>query len=91
MNKLARAVTKCTKAWDKRVARLISYIHHTSEFRQYCYVNAEQDYFKILILHETGKTKNQQQVDSCVLWEVKHLYQKVVQEANVSFTQFNGV
>ena len=34
VNKLARAVTKC----DKRLARLISYIHHTSEYRQYCYV-----------------------------------------------------
>ena len=38
MNKLARAVTKWTKACDKRLARLISYIHHTCEFRQYCHV-----------------------------------------------------
>ena len=38
MNKLARAVTKRTKACDKRLARLISYIHHTSEYRQYCNV-----------------------------------------------------
>ena len=29
VNKLARAVTKWTKACDKRSARLISYIHHT--------------------------------------------------------------
>ena len=36
--KLARAVTKWIRACDKRLARLISYIHHTSEFRQYCYV-----------------------------------------------------
>ena len=32
VNKLARAVTKWTRACDKRLARLISYIHHTSEF-----------------------------------------------------------
>ena len=38
MNKLARAVTKWTKACDKRLNRLISYIHHTSEFKQYCHV-----------------------------------------------------
>ena len=38
VNKLARAITKWTKACDKRLARLISYIHHTSEYRQYCYV-----------------------------------------------------
>ena len=25
---------------DKRLARLISYIHHTSEYRQYCYVDS---------------------------------------------------
>ena len=38
VNKLARAVTKWTKACDKRLARLISYIHHTCEYRQCCYV-----------------------------------------------------
>ena len=32
VNKLARAVRKWTKACDKRLARLISYIHHTCEF-----------------------------------------------------------
>ena len=37
-NKLARAVTKWTQACDRRLARLISYIHHTSGFRQYCHV-----------------------------------------------------
>ena len=44
VNKLARSVTKWTKSFDKRLARLISYIHHTSEFKQYCYVGntAEQ-------------------------------------------------
>ena len=38
VNRLAQAVTKWTSACDKRLARLISYIHHTSEYRQYCYV-----------------------------------------------------
>ena len=38
VNKLARAVTKWTKTCGKRLARLISYIHHTCEYRQYCYV-----------------------------------------------------
>ena len=38
VNKLARAVTKWTKACDKRSARLISDTHHTCEYRQYCYV-----------------------------------------------------
>ena len=38
MNKLARSITKWTNACDKRLNRLISYIHHTSEYKQYCYV-----------------------------------------------------
>ena len=29
---------KWTKACDKRLSRLISYIHHTFEYKQYCYV-----------------------------------------------------
>ena len=38
VNKLARSITKWTKAGDKRLNRLISYVHHTCEYRQYCYV-----------------------------------------------------
>ena len=38
VNKLARAITKWTKACDKRLNRLFSYIHHTSEYKQYCHV-----------------------------------------------------
>ena len=38
LNKLARSITKWTKACDKRLNRLIAYIHHTSEYRQYCHV-----------------------------------------------------
>ena len=38
VNKLARAVTKWTEACDKRLAHLISYIHHTCECKHYCSV-----------------------------------------------------
>ena len=38
MNKLARSITKWTKACDKRLNRLISHIHHTCEYKQYCHV-----------------------------------------------------
>ena len=34
VNKFARAVTKWTRACEKRLARLISYIHHTCESKQ---------------------------------------------------------
>ena len=39
-NKLARSIAKWTKACDKRLNRLISYIHHTCEYKQYCYVGS---------------------------------------------------
>ena len=35
---LARSITKWTKACDKRLSRLISYIHHTCAYKQYCHV-----------------------------------------------------
>ena len=38
VNNLARSITKWTNACDKRLSRLISYIHHTCEYRQYCHV-----------------------------------------------------
>ena len=38
VNKLARSITKWTRACDKRLNRLISYIHHTCEYKQYCHV-----------------------------------------------------
>ena len=38
VNKLARSISKWTKACDKRLCRLISYIHHTCEYKQYCHV-----------------------------------------------------
>ena len=38
VNKLERSITKWTKACGKRLNRLISYIHHTCEYKQYCHV-----------------------------------------------------
>ena len=38
VNKPAKAVTKWTRACDRRLACLISYIHHTSNHRQCCHV-----------------------------------------------------
>ena len=38
VNKLARSITKWTKACDKLLSRLISYINYSSEYKQYCHV-----------------------------------------------------
>ena len=67
VNKLARAVTKWTKACDKRLARVISWERQHN--------NADLDCFKTLILQETLKTQNQHQEGSCVFSEVTRLCQ----------------
>ena len=38
VNKLARSVTKWTQSCDSRLARRISYVHHTRNCSQYCHV-----------------------------------------------------
>ena len=44
VNELARTITKWTKACDKRLSLLISYIHHTCDSKQHCHMgnNAKQ-------------------------------------------------
>ena len=82
VNKLARSITKWTKACDKRLNRLISYINHKSEYKQYCHVGntAKQsgwDCFKTPILREILRTQNLLRVEHCALLEVIHLFQSV--------------
>ena len=38
VNKLARSITQWTKACDKRLKRLISFVHFSCEYKQYCCV-----------------------------------------------------
>ena len=74
VNKLARAVTEWTKACDKRVARLISCIHHTCEFKQYCRVGNAQQYslglFQDSDFAGELEIQSQHQGDSCAHSEV---------------------
>ena len=53
MNKLARSIKKWTKACDKRLNRLISYIHHTCEYRQYCHVGNTAKQCKLGLFHHS--------------------------------------
>ena len=74
---LARSITKWTKACDKRLCRLISYIHHTCEYKQYCHVgnsanNAGWDCFKTLTSREILRTQNPLLEEHCPLLEVIH-------------------
>ena len=63
VNKLARSITKWTKACDKRLNRLISYLHHTCEYQQLScgkilLINADWDFFRTLTLREILKIQN---------------------------------
>ena len=82
VNKLAQSVTKLTQACDRRLARLISYINFTSDYRQYCHVGNDAQhcrlgYFKFQTLQESLKTQNQHQAEFCAFLEVEHLYRSV--------------
>ena len=97
VNKLARSITKWTKACDKRLNRMISYIHHTCEFKQCCYVgntanNADGDCFKTPILREILRIQNPHQEEHCAFWKSYVCTNQLdVQETNFSLAQFNSI
>ena len=53
VNKLALDVTKLTRACDNRSARVISYIHHTSDRRQYCHVGTAAQHCRLGLLQDS--------------------------------------
>ena len=62
VNKFARAVTKWTRVCDKRLARLISSVHYTSEFKQYCHVGITAQQCRLDIFQDSdfaGDVKTQ--------------------------------
>ena len=82
VNKLARSITKWTKACDKRLNRLISYIHHTCEYKRVVkwvilHNNAGWHCFKTQILREILRIRNLHQVDHCASLEAIRLFRSV--------------
>ena len=80
VNKLARSITKWTKACDKRLNRLTSHIHHTCEKKRFCYVGntAKQcrlGLSRLRFLQEILRIQNLLQVQHCAFLEVIHLFQ----------------
>ena len=80
VNKLARSITKWTKACDKRLSRLISYIHHTCDYKQYVMWetlpnNADWDFSKTPILQEILRTRHLLQMEHYAFSEVIRLFQ----------------
>ena len=66
---------------DKSLNRLISYIHHTCEYKQYCYVGKHCQTMqagtvsRTPILQEILRIQNLHQVEHYVFLEVIHLFQ----------------
>ena len=58
VNELARSVTKWTQACDRRLARLISYIHYTRDFRQYCHVGNTAQHRRLGLFQDSDFTGN---------------------------------
>ena len=80
VNKLARSVTNWTKACDKRLNRLISYIiNRVNTNNIFMWVippnNADWDYFKILTSQEILKIENPLLEEHCAFMEVILLFQ----------------
>ena len=82
VNKLARAVTKWTTACDKRLARLISYIHHTCDYKQCCHVGNTAKQCRLGLFQDSDfaeilKTQNRPQGECCAHLDVIRLFQSV--------------
>ena len=97
VNKLARSVTKWTPTCDRRLARLISYFHFTSDYRQYCHVGNAAQHCRLGLFQDSDfagdeKTQNQHQAEFCAFSEVEHCTdQLAVKKANVSVSQLHRV
>ena len=50
---LARSITKWTKACDKPSSRLISYIHHTCDFKQYYHVGNTAKQYRLALFQDS--------------------------------------
>ena len=99
VNNFARAVTKWTQACDRRLARLIAYIHHTSDIRQYCHVGNTAQHCRLglfipwlRLCWRLWGLKINFRVSLVYLWKPNFCPSQLdVQEANVSIPQFHRI
>ena len=96
MNKLARSITKWTKACDKRLNRLLPYIHHTCEYKQYCYVGNTARQCRLGPFQDSDfagdlRIQNLLLEEHCAFLEVIHMFQYVGCATNCRFAQFNRI
>ena len=86
-----RASTKWSRACDKRLARLISYIHCTSEYKQYRHLGNAAPQGRLGLFQDSDKIRNPLQVEHlCVFGSHTFDSKKLdMQEADICVTQLN--
>ena len=72
VNKLARSVTKWTTACDKRLARLISYIHHTCEFEQCCHLVNTAEQCRLGLFQDSDFCRRSRRLKTNIRWTLVH-------------------
>ena len=97
VNKLARWITKWTKACDKRLNRLISSIHHTCEYKQYCHLGntvklQTGTVSRLWLRRRSWRFKIHFWRNIMRFWKSYVCSSKLdVQETNCCFSQFNRI
>ena len=98
VNKLAGTITKWTKACDKRLNKLISYIHHTCEYKKYCYVGNTAKQWRLGLFQDSDfpgdleDSKSTSRGILCFFGSHTFCSNKLdVLETNFSFAQFNRI
>ena len=98
VKKLARSITKWTKVCDKRLNRLISYIHHTCKYKQYCHVGNTAKQCRLGLFQDSdfaGDLEDSKSTSGgtlCVLGS--HTFVPISwmrKKTNFSFAQFNRI
>ena len=96
VNKLARAFTEWTRACDKRSARLISYIHHTCEFNQCCFVGNTAQQCRLGFFQDSDLAGDLEDPKINIRWTLVHFRKSNisankldVQETDPGLTQFS--
>ena len=79
VNKFARALSKWTRACDKRLVRLISHIHHASDHRHYCHAGNTAQHCRLGPFQDSDFSGDPEEsyllrVAFCVSSEVEHSF-----------------
>ena len=78
VNKLARAVTKGTRVCDKRLARLISYIHHSCDYKQCCHVGNTAKQCRLGLFQDSDIAGDLEDSKSTSGWNFVHIWMSYV-------------